>query len=696
MKAPDTGVEKARVHAVLAAALLAATALVRVPTELCAASAQDLATAARGTLLVVFAAGVVAFGILALTIVGLPSLLRPWANVGLFGLAIYAWIRSGFFVGPSLSLDGRRVNVDLSTGSAGLLVPVAAAILAAWLGTRNPRVGTTLLAVLLGGSLLESVGMAASVWRVAPPASRSDVDAALEWSPNGNVLIIILDSLQSDVFEDVLESQPRLRQELDGFRYYRLATSSSPTTYLSLPTIHSGKPYDSYESVVQFYQEEVYEGSVLNRLAGAGYRVSYASGVGPCPKAVASCFGIAELARSRGEVALREASQLIDLGIYRVLPDRLRKTVLGRGRGPVASVFGEPWIERAVAEAAALERFASASTVTESPPTAKLLHTMITHRPMLLQPDCSKGERQDDRLGAKLQATCAFRQIAALVERLKVQGVYDVSNVLVIADHGYGFESAFVESRDVSFRRKVGAFNPVVLVKPTRARGSLTTSDAPIQLADIAGALCDEAGCSPAEGLRRLDSVEADRTRMAYWYVWRHQYWKLPRVPGLVQYTIRGDLTKSESWSREAAVYAAGTVIDFRRKESAAKYLGFGWDHRQPTHPWMVDRQATIWLRITREPLRDFELVLQALLDSDSAVPARVDVAVNGVTVGELVSARPASQPQSYRLPVSNHVLLRSEDTTIRFSLPEVGGTSKGDRPTTHLAVQMLELRPRP
>jgi hypothetical protein len=298
MKAPDKGGEKARLHALLAVALLVATALVRVPTELCAASAQDLATAARGTLLVLFAAGVVVFAILAVVIVGLPSLLRPWANVGLFGLAIYAWVRSGFFAGPSLNLDGRRVSVDLSTGSAGLLVPLAMAILAAWLGTRSPRVGTTLLGVLLGGSLVQSVGTAVSVWREAPPASRSAVDAALEWSPRGNVLIVILDSLQSDVFEDVLESQPRLRQELDGFRYFRLATSSSPTTYLSLPTIHSGKVYDVHESVLQFYRGAVYEGSVLNRLAEAGYRVSYAVGLGPCPKAVAGCFGLAELATS--------------------------------------------------------------------------------------------------------------------------------------------------------------------------------------------------------------------------------------------------------------------------------------------------------------------------------------------------------------------------------------------------------------
>jgi hypothetical protein len=512
------------------------------------------------------------------------------------------------------------------------------------------------------------------------------------------VLVLILDSLQSDVFEDVLEAEPRLRNELDGFRYYRLASSNGPTTYLSLPTIHGGTPYKPGESVAQFFHASVHEGSVLNRLAAAGYRTSYALGIGGCPKAVASCLGTIELARSRVEVAVQEASQLLDLGVYRVLPDGLRETVLRNGRGPLATMTGRAHLaDRVAVEAAALGRLASASTVTDSPPTAKMIHSTITHPPAVLQPDCSPGERRHDREGARLQAQCAFRRIVPLLERLQAGGAYDVSNIVVLADHGYGMESRFATgSEDPKFRRMVGAFNPVVLVKPAATRGPLTTSDAPIELADVARALCAGAICSPADGLRHLDTADPGRTRAAFWYTWNHRYWNLSQIPGLTRYSIRGDLRRAGSWSREAAAYTPGTVIEFRRGGNLGRYVGFGWGRRESTHTWMVDAQATVWLRGRFEPARDYVLVLAGQVDdASSAGPTRVTVEVNGVEVGEVTSTNSTPRFETYQITVPASVLSRSPETLICFSA-KAGTSADGDPASARLAVETLELRPRP
>ena len=345
---------------------------------------------------------------------------------------------------------------------------------------------------------------------------------------------------------------------------------------------------------MQFYREAVYEASVLNRLARAGNRTSYAmGGRGGCPKAFATCMTTLELARSRVEVVLGEAAPLLDLGLYRVLPDGLREAVLRDGQGPLARLSGRAHLaERAVGEAAALQRLASASTVTDSPPTAKMIHSLITHLPAVLQPDCSAGERRFDREAARLQAQCAFRRIVALLERLRRDGAYDVSSIVVIADHGYGYESSYAGgSEGPEFRRMVGAFNPVVLVKPAASRGPLSTSDAPIELADVATALCGEAGCSPAEGLRRLDAVDPGRTRTAFWYIWKHEYWGLKHIPGIQQYSIQGDLPKRDSWSREAPAYEPGTVIEFRHGGNLGPFVGVGWGQGRRTPGWRTRRR---------------------------------------------------------------------------------------------------------
>ncbi len=689
--APDGRLRPREAPAFLAAALLAATALVGVPVQIYRAAALDFASASRDVLLAVFASGLVLFALLAVAVTLLPAGLRRGAGLLLVALAGYAWTRSGFFPGPSVNLDGSAVTADLSTGWAGLLVPVAAGALLAGLGARRPRDASVVLAVLVAGSLVPALVAAASTRGTKRPGAADAVASLQEWSRSGNVLVIVLDSLQSDVFEDALRAEPGLRVALDGFRHYRLASSSGPTTYLSLPTIHGGRLYEPGRSAVQFYREAVYEGSVLNRLAAAGHRTSYAVSIGDCPKAVASCTGTAELARSRVEVVVGEASPLLDLGVYRVLPDALRVAVLRQGRGPVALLTGRASFERPVVEAAALQRLSSASTVTDSPPTGKMIHSMVTHLPAVLRPDCSTGERRFDREAAGLQARCAFRRIVTLLGRLRTDGVYDVSSIAIVADHGYGFESTYAaESEDPKFRRMVGAFNPTVLVKPARAHGPLTTSDAPIELADVTRALCGEGGCSPDEGLRGLDAIDAGRARTAFWYTWNHAYWNRPGIPGLARYAIRGDLPRVGSWSREGEPYEPGTPIEFRRGGNVGSYAGFGWGHREQDRTRMADAEATVWLRGRFERSRDYSLVVVASLPG--ATP--VSVEVNGVEVGELVSGTLEAPFDTYRFAVPASVLSKSTDTVVRFSARHAG--AHGDRPEARLALRTIQLDPAP
>ena len=404
-----------------------------------------------------------------------------------------------------MTLDGGRLTADLSTGPAGLLVPLAGGALLAWLGTRQPRVVTTLLAVLLGGSLVQSVGAAASAWRAQPARARDAVVSVLEWSRNGNVLVLVLDSLQSDVFEDVLEAEPRLRDELDGFRYYRLASSNGPTTYLSLPTIHGGRSYDPGQSWPEFYREAVYEGSVLNRLAEAGYRTSYAVGIGSCPKAVASCVGTLELARSRVEVPSRTPRGCSTSGSTASCPTGCASRSCGAAGARWPAMSGGPARGAgAVAEAAALDA-------------ARLgldRDRLSSHRqddPLDGHPSpggaagrtAPPASERFDREAARLQAQCAFRRVVALLERLRALGVYDVSSIVIA-------RRPRLRVREPIRRGEPGPEVPEDGggLQPARARqarrGARPADD--VGRPDRAGrprrALCGEAGCSPADGLR--------------------------------------------------------------------------------------------------------------------------------------------------------------------------------------------------
>jgi hypothetical protein len=699
VSAPAPGAAPARpprLPALLAAALLAAT-LVGVPVQIYRAAALDFASASRDLLLAVFAAGLVAFAVLALVFLLAPAGLRRSAGPLLVAVAAYAWARSGFFPGPSVNLDGTAVTADLSTGWAGLLVPVAAGALLGALAVRRPRDAASVLAVLLAGSIVQSLATAASAWGSKAPTPGSAAASSLfEWSRRGNVLVLVLDAFQSDVFEDVLQAEPRLRDDLDGFRYYRLASSTAPTTYLSVPTIHGGFGYRPGQSVLDFYDEAIVEGSVLNRLARAGYRTSYSSIIGKCPRSVDDCTATVQLARTRVELLATEAAKLVDLGLYRVLPDAPRQAVLRQGRGPIAVLTGwTPLLDDAFVQLAALERLRFASTVTDSAPTAKMVHTTLTHPPGMLRADCSTGERRFDREAVRLQSQCAMRQVVGLFQRLRSGGAYDVTTIVILADHGYTFESTrAVGSKDPKFRRMVGSFNPTVLVKPAGARGPLTTSDAPIEIPDLPRALCGERECQPADVLRRLDEVDARRRRGIFWYTWNNSYWGMPQIPGLARYWIEGDLFRVDSWSRESASYEPGDPIEFRRGGNLGAYVGFGWARREATETAMADPQATVWLRGRFDPSREHLLVIEArpVGDLEPGSPAKVAVSVNGIEVGQIAALGAGARFETYRFAVPASVLSRSPDTLIRFSA-QAPGAAPG-RETARLSLRSLELRP--
>jgi len=73
-----------------------------------------------------------------------------------------------------------------------------------------------------------------------------------------------------------------------------------------------------------------------------------------------------------------------------------------------------------------------------------------------------------------------------------------------------------------------------------------------------------------------------------------------------------------------------------------------------------------------------------------------VRVEVNGVPVGELVGAGPASRFEEYRLAVPADVLARSPETTIRFSAMEASPPSDAVPRGARLSLRSLALRSRP
>ena len=134
---------------------------------------------------------------------------------------------------------------------AGELVLVAAAGAIAVAGILKLRRLSMVVLIVLNVALATTSAATVHAVRSRPlraPLVSHD-ESIFRFSPTSNVLVILLDGLQADIAGAVFDTTPAVTQALEGFRYYKDTMAAAPTTFLSLPSIHSGAAYQNDESL---------------------------------------------------------------------------------------------------------------------------------------------------------------------------------------------------------------------------------------------------------------------------------------------------------------------------------------------------------------------------------------------------------------------------------------------------------------
>ena len=105
-----------------------------------------------------------------------------------------------------------------------------------------------------------------------------EVPAALyAFNAGPNVLHLILDGFQGNVFEYLLDEDPSLATELAGFTFFRDTLTPSAVTYLSVPATLTGKAFDNSISITQYHDETLGGDNLYSFLSGNGYDVDVAT-----------------------------------------------------------------------------------------------------------------------------------------------------------------------------------------------------------------------------------------------------------------------------------------------------------------------------------------------------------------------------------------------------------------------------------
>lgn len=489
------------------------------------------------------------------------ALVRPAARGALASLlcaiGLIWWGYGLVFVGRMTVINGQDAPMDFQTSLGGWELPLVAGVcllLAVAIGRLRRLAIPALLVMNLGlvVATLIAVYSGSLEGRASLPPARDEA-AAFRFSPNRNVLVVLLDELQADVAGQLLDERPALAAAFEGFLFFRDTLGVAPTTFLSVPAIHSGVTYRGQGELTAYFREAIERRSFMTRFAKAGYDSTLVNPVGGvCPAQTATCIRAAQILRPAGAQLWLESLRLLDLSLFRVSPVWLKSRIYNGGKWLIAGRIGVSQEAGLVLDGISLfEEMAERFALNDGTPTLKFLHSLATHTPYILGDDCRTVVPTSlDRLPP--QAGCALTAVAALLERLKQADVYDNTVILVLADHGLnqGIFTGDPPGSHEEWIHLAGAANPLFLLKPLGRRGALQEASAPVYVTDVGATLCAETGDCIAPLGYPAGEAPLERPRSFVDYVWRHEYWDSGDIPGMTWYEVRGPLWRADSWRR--------------------------------------------------------------------------------------------------------------------------------------------------
>ncbi len=427
----------------------------------------------------------------------------PWRDRAvalLLGLATALWIQGTFLTWSYGALDGRAIDWAQKPWRAWVELAVWGLVVGLFLaGWRRVRPH----AAPIAGALLGVPGGAALVLVLSvdayPSYLRNAVDAGplFRLSSSRNVIVLVLDGLQTTEFYRLLAGEPALRESFTGFTYFRNALADFPITHASIPAILTARRYDNSEPYLDFIERAYGSSSSLPKLLKQrGYTVDLYGMF----RAVWADESVMSNVRSP-EGGLRafggDLAYLLDLGLFRALPQPGKRLVyanqawclrrlaprLGLGRRAAVSIAGG--IRDSVDF---LADFVRSSTPPVSGPVFKLFHLLGPHPPLSIDEKGEKASLPYDAANYRRACVGSVRVAEAFLRELRRRGLYDRSLIFILSDHGYAvlFEMPpDVVARGGGAPTPYGRALPLVLVKPIGSDGPMRTSDAPVLLSDV-------------------------------------------------------------------------------------------------------------------------------------------------------------------------------------------------------------------
>ena len=414
-------------------------------------------------------------------------------------------------------------------------------------------------------------------------SSASALREAYRFSSHKNVVHLILDGFQSDVFEEILndgEDGARFTSALEGFVFFKEHMGVFPFTQMTIPALLSGKTYRNHIPRDEFMKKTIGGKTILSAAHNAGYEIDLAAPVPLFSIYTKGDYTNAYLIPNYYHVTAREyelsdSAKLFDLALFRLTPHFLKRYVYNDQLWLVQSFLSDSEYMRLefFAHIAFLRRWRENMSADRSAAVYKLFHLMLSHNPMVANENCEYAGRvlPTRRVTVKIQAKCSLGEVVGLLEKMKELDIYDDAMIVLMADHGAwvppalkGYVRPDGKSLVLMDPTIVAMALPLMAIKRPGASGPLQISTAPTSIVDTPATIASVLGLNETFNGASAFDLEPDklRERRHYSYQYLRSQWKADYLSPIQEFIVKGSVFNSEAWRPGDRFLPNGVVME--------------------------------------------------------------------------------------------------------------------------------------
>lgn len=595
--------------------------------------------------------GLWVWGALTLLLAVLPRRAFPWGQGVLLGLGVAALLQGNGLNADYGALNGQAIAWGEYTVYGLINTAQWAGILFICLSLRQWKRFGALCVVL---PCLLAVGEGGWIAYRAAQAPTPQTETYLSQAglytvgTEENLLVLVLDSVDTDQFAQALAEDPDLSRRLEGFTWYRNAMGLSDPTKYGLPALLTGQAYTQPVDYAGFIAAAYADAPLYTMLAGDVWDARFFTD----SRYVSLDAGVVDnLARE--ELAVNDPAGLIRdllrLCAFRYAPHFLKPQLWMYSNVflPYAQAQGEPVYE--VTDPAFDARLREEGLEATVERAFRLIHLTGMHPPYTMDADC---QYQAQGVTAQEQMRGCLRLAEDYLEQLRALGVYDRSAVLILADHG-------TET----------VHRPLLLLKRPGDTGEMAVNDAPVSYADLpATYVALLTGAQAGTELWSIPQGQA-RTRLYYHESSRNNAFNLYEYstqalsPSWEELIPTGRVFHGNSLEA-AAPYTLGETLYFDLRATARPYLVSGFSSADFHSTWTVGESGRISLPLARLPRSD-TLTVEMKFLSIMGGSQRLRVDCGGQTVFE---GTVTDYTLRFSFPAS---LVQDQTLTLDFTYPD-------------------------